>query len=126
MALFEGPVETKVQTTSAVTLLGSVGVAVLNAVGAHSELLGGLPPLAQFIIIAAIPPAVTWLTGYVSPSTPRPDLYEYAGPAQPYLPEPPYQMEPPPYQDAPYGPHSRMEQEPQTAPFNRGPNRHRA
>ena len=54
-------IENKVQTTSLMALVGSVGAAVLNAVGAHSELLGSLPALAQFIIIAAIPPAVTFL-----------------------------------------------------------------
>jgi hypothetical protein len=120
-------IESKVMTTSLMTLIGSVGVAVLNAVAANSSLLSGLPALAQFIIIAAIPPAVTWLTGYVTPSTARPDLYEYVGPAQPYLPDPngPATQHQPPYQDEPYGPHD-YEQDPAAGfKFNNGP-RHRA
>lgn len=116
-------IENKVQTTSLMTLIGSVGAAVLNAVAANSSLLGGLPALAQFIIIAAIPPAVTWLTGYVTPSTARPDLYSYQGPAQPWLPDPnEATQQQPPYQDEPYGPHDGYEP---PVRLDRGP-RHRA
>lgn len=107
--MLTGPVETKVQTTSVMALAGSVGAAVLNAVAAHSELLGTLPALAQFMIIAALPPVITFLTGYASPATPRPDLFQYAGPLHPWLPEPPLTPEPPPpspaapaYQDVPF------------------------
>lgn len=97
-------IENKVSTTSLMTLVGSVGVAVLNAVGAHSELLGSLPALAQFIILAAIPPTITFLTGYVTPATPRPDLWVYQGATQPWLPDP-TPAAAPPYHDEPYGPH---------------------
>jgi hypothetical protein len=98
-------------------------------------LLGTLPALAQFVIIAAIPPAITFLTGYVSPATPRPDLYQYAGAAQPWLPEPPLSPEPPPapmppafhdqgYSDQPYA-SAQYDQPSYNAEFNmRG--RHRA
>lgn len=133
--MLTGPVETKVQTTSVMALAGSVGAAVLNAVAAHSELLGTLPALAQFVIIAAIPPAVTFLTGYASPATPRPDLFQYAGPLQPWLPAPPMSPEPPPaplppafhdqgYSDQPYS-SAQYDQQPNYSDFNlRG--RHRA
>lgn len=111
--LFTGPVETKVQTTSVMTLVGSVGLAVLNAVAGHSSLLGSLPSLAQFVILAAIPPVTTFLTGYVSPATARPDLWEIAGPANPWSPPLPTSAHPtdapplqhPPYQDDPYPPY---------------------
>lgn len=111
--MFSGPIESKVQYASLWTLGGSVGVAILNAVAAHSELLGGLPALAQFVILAAIPPATTFLAGYVAPATPRPDLWNYDGPAQPWSPplptavpvvdSPP--LSHPPYQDEPYPPY---------------------
>lgn len=114
-------IETKVMSTSLMTLIGSVGVAVLNAVAANSSLLSGLPALAQFIIIAAIPPAVTWLTGYVTPSTARPDLYKYSGPAEAWLPDP-TPAATPPYQDEPYGPHDYGQ--PATQQYDSGP-RHR-
>lgn len=120
--MFTGTIiENKVQTTSVTTLLGSVGAAVLNAIAAHSSLLGTLPALAQFIIIAAIPPAVTFLTGYVTPSTARPDLYSYNGPAAPYLPDP-NPAAAPPYHDEPYGPHDYGQ--PATQQYDSGP-RHR-
>ncbi len=106
------------------TLVGSVGAAVLNAVAAHSELLGTLPALAQFVIIAALPPAISFLTGYVSPATPRPDLYNYAGAAAPYLPDP-TPAEAPPFHDEPYGPHYDRESTQQYNYGKQGP-RHRA
>lgn len=90
-------VEAKVASTSLTTLGASVVVAVLNAVGAHSEMLGSLPALAQFIILSAIPPIVTFAAGYITQSTARPDLWNYAGPVNvwsPPLPEPPLQHGP--------------------------------
>jgi len=105
--MLTGPIESKVQASSLWALGASVGIAVLNAVAANSSLLGGLPALAQFALLAAIPPVLTFLAGYVAPSTPRPDLYNYAGPAQPWLPAPPDPAPaapvPPSYYDAPYG-----------------------
>jgi hypothetical protein len=117
------------------TLGASVGIAVLNAVANNSALLGSLPSLAQFAILAAIPPILTFFAGYVAPSTPRPDLYTYGAPAQPWLPEPPLSPEPPPapmppafhdqgYSDQPYA-SAQYDQPNYNAEFNmRG--RHRA
>lgn len=130
MAIFSGPIESKVQSTATATLFASVGVAVLNAVAAHSELLGNLPPLAQFVILAALPPATTWLAGYVTPHTPRPDMYTYGEPAQPWLPEPPAPVvdDPapaaPPYQDEPYAPAFNYGEQASYVSNSRG--RHRA
>jgi hypothetical protein len=138
MALLTGPIESKVQAASLWTLGASVGIAVLNAVAANSTLLGGLPALAQFAILAAIPPTATFLAGYVAPSTPRPDLYTYGMPAEPWLPMPPEPAQPAPpaaplppsYYDAPYSdqPYSSAHYEPAGEPTrnfdNRG--RHRA
>lgn len=133
--MLTGPIESKVLSSSLWTLGASVGVAVLNAVAAHSELLGSLPSLAQFAILAAIPPALTFFAGYAAPSTPRPDLYQYLGAAHPWLPEPPLSPEPPPtpaqpaYQDVPFNdqPYSsaQLSNQPNYTDFNmRG--RHRA
>lgn len=135
--MLTGPVESKVMSSSLWTLGASVGIAVLNAVATNSTLLGGLPSLVQFIILAAIPPLLTFLAGYVAPSTPRPDLYVYAGAAQPWLPAPPMSPEPPPaplppaFHDQPFGdqPYSSAQYQPNDQPnysdFNlRG--RHRA
>lgn len=131
MALFEGPIETKVQATSLVTFGASLGIAVLNAVANNSAMLGHLPPLAQFLILTVAPPTLTFLAGYVSPSTPRPDLYTYAGPAHPWLPEPPVVeaapvASPRGYHDEPYPTqqYGAPSAEPAYAFNNRG--RHRA
>lgn len=133
--MLSGPIESKVQASSLWTLGASVGIAVLNAVATNSTLLGGLPSLVQFVILAAIPPLLTFLAGYVAPSTPRPDLYVYAGAAQPWLPAPPMSPEPPaaplppafhdqPYSDQPYS-SAQYDQQPNYQDFNlRG--RHRA
>uniref|UniRef100_UPI003F493E94 hypothetical protein n=1 Tax=Pseudonocardia sp. CA-138482 TaxID=3240023 RepID=UPI003F493E94 len=128
--IFSGPIENKVQASSLWALGASVGVAVLNAVATRSELLGNLPPPVQFVILAAIPPAVTFLAGYVAPHTPRPEIYTYAEPAQPWLPEAPvvntapFQAPPPPYHDEPYG--ANAYNGPPPEPYANVRGRHRA
>lgn len=114
-------VESKVTTSSLTTLGASVVVAVLNAVAAHSELLGSLPALAQFIILAAIPPVVTFAAAYNTASTPRPDLWNYAGPVNawsPPLPDAPLQHGP--VHDEPFHAYERGYEE-----FDRRPTSHR-
>lgn len=65
-------IELKVIAASAATFAVSVIVAVLNAVQAHHELLGPTPGTLQFVILAVIPTAVTFLGGYLAKHTPRP------------------------------------------------------
>ncbi|MDN5857887.1 MAG: hypothetical protein L0H84_04620 [Pseudonocardia sp.] len=55
-----GPSPKAVAATAGATLLGVV-LAVLNAVQASPELLGGLPPVWQFLLLAAVPPLVIGL-----------------------------------------------------------------
>lgn len=66
----EDIVEHKVLSASAVTLAVSVGIALLNGIAADSTLLGwlGLPPVVQAVVLAGVPPLVTFLAGYATPS----------------------------------------------------------
>jgi CHASE2 domain-containing sensor protein len=61
-------VEVKVVVASLVTLVASIVVAVLNAALADSRILGALPWWAQFLLLAAAPPVLTFLAGYRQPS----------------------------------------------------------
>jgi hypothetical protein len=61
-------IETKVNGSTIGTVLPSVGLALLNALAADSSMLGGLHPFLQFVVIAIIPPLITFLSGYVTPS----------------------------------------------------------
>ncbi len=99
-------VETKVQAATSLTLLASMAVSVLNAVTNDSHLLGSLPPLAQFVILTCAPTLLTFLGGYVSPHSPRPDLYNYGPPLEPYLPQPPPSLDPLPEPLPPLEPHA--------------------
>ena len=60
--------EAKVSGSTAGTLAASIALALLNATAADSSILGGLPPVLQFIILTVIPPLVTFLSGYATPS----------------------------------------------------------
>lgn len=61
-------VEAKVTAASLVTLLASIAIALLNALQADSTILGSLPPAAQFVLIAVIPPLLTFAGGYAKTS----------------------------------------------------------
>ncbi len=61
-------VEVKVVAATLVALLASIAVAVLNGVVADSTLLGGLPPIWQTLILLVVPPLLTFLGGYSTPS----------------------------------------------------------
>lgn len=61
-------VEAKVWASTLVTLAASVGVALLNAVQDNPALLGGLPEWVQFVVLAAVPPVLAFLAGYVKAS----------------------------------------------------------
>jgi hypothetical protein len=63
--------ELKVKAMTAVTALVSVGIAVLNDVQSDSSLLGGVPALAQGIILAVVPTVIVFLAGWNTSHTPR-------------------------------------------------------
>lgn len=61
-------VEIKVVAAAAGGLLGTVAYAVLDALARDHAVLDGLPDWARFVILAAIPPVLSFLAGYVVPS----------------------------------------------------------
>jgi hypothetical protein len=69
-------VELKVIAMTVVTLLVGVAIAVLNQVQTDNELLGALPPWAQWVLLVVTPPLVNYLVGYQARHTFRPDLGE--------------------------------------------------
>ena len=54
----------KMVAATATSLILGVVVAVLNALQERPDLLGSLPPLLQFVLLAAIPSVVTGLAAY--------------------------------------------------------------
>jgi hypothetical protein len=61
-------IEVKVVAATAGGLLASVAYAVLDALARDHSVLDGLPDWARFVILAAIPPLLTFLVGYAVPS----------------------------------------------------------
>jgi hypothetical protein len=61
-------IEVKVIAATGATLLASVAFAVLDALAHHTEILDALPEWLRFVILAAIPPVLTFLAGYAVPS----------------------------------------------------------
>lgn len=61
-------IEVKVLAASAVGLVASLVVAWLNGVQDNPDLLGGLDPTWQFIILTAVPPLLTFAGGWVKAS----------------------------------------------------------
>jgi hypothetical protein len=61
-------VEVKVVAATAATLLASVAFAVLDALAHHTEIFDALPEWLRFVVLAAIPPVLTFLAGYAVPS----------------------------------------------------------
>jgi hypothetical protein len=72
-AVVSGRIELKVIASAVVTLGVSVGIAGLNAVVADSSLLGPMPAWCQALVLAACPPALSFLAGYQARHTPRSD-----------------------------------------------------
>jgi hypothetical protein len=61
-------IEVKVVAATAATLLASVAFAVLDALAHHTEIFDALPEWLRFVVLAAIPPVLTFLAGYAVPS----------------------------------------------------------
>lgn len=54
----------KAAAATAVSTVLGVLLAILNGVQASPDLLGAVPPLLQFLILAAVPPIVVGLSTY--------------------------------------------------------------
>lgn len=65
------PVEKKVKAATSATFVVSLLVAVLNGVVADDSLLKPLPVWLQPIVIALVPTAVTFLSGWQAKHSPR-------------------------------------------------------
>lgn len=69
-----GAVEAKVKAAGLWALLASVAVELLTNIHDTGALLGSLDPTVRFVVLAAIPPVVTFLGAYAARHTHRPDL----------------------------------------------------
>ncbi|WP_020118800.1 hypothetical protein [Streptomyces canus] len=65
------PVEAKVKAATSATFVVSLVIAVLNGVVADDSLLKPLPSWLQPVIIAIVPAAITFLSGWNASHTPR-------------------------------------------------------
>lgn len=65
------PVEAKVKAATSATFVVSLVIAVLNAVVADDGLLQPLPSWLQPLVIALVPAAITFLSGWNARHTPR-------------------------------------------------------
>jgi hypothetical protein len=64
-------IETKVTVATVLSLVAGVLLAVLTAVQSDPTVISGLPDIVQFVLIAALPPVLTFLGGYAAPHTDR-------------------------------------------------------
>lgn len=62
-------VEVKVKAATYGSIVAGAGIALLNAAVADQALLGNLPAWLQFVIISLVPGAITWLGGFLTPSS---------------------------------------------------------
>ena len=66
-------VEAKVVATTAAAALIGIGVSVLNEVPGNAALMGSVPGWLQGLLTLAGPPAITFVTGWLTKHTPRPE-----------------------------------------------------
>ena len=67
-----GPVEKKVTASTAAAYVGSTGLlAGLEAVQDNAELVGWMPPALAPFVLALVPAAITFVSGWVAKHTPR-------------------------------------------------------
>ena len=64
-------VETKVVWSTVVALAVSIGIALLNAFQANSNLFGTLNPTLQALLVVVVPTLLVFLGGYQAPHTVR-------------------------------------------------------
>lgn len=68
------PVETKVKAATGGAFLVGLVVALLNWEVGDSQLMGSLPAWVQTLVTLAVPPLITFLSGWQARHTPRPDM----------------------------------------------------
>jgi hypothetical protein len=69
------PVERKVTASAAGSYLGLVAIlAVLQAVNADLDLIAWLPDWLESLAVPLLPGLITWVSGYRTAHTARPDL----------------------------------------------------
>ncbi|MFI6182505.1 hypothetical protein ACIA8R_43750 [Nonomuraea sp. NPDC051191] len=69
------PVERKVTAATAGSYLGLLAVlTVLQTVNADLDLIAGLPDWLESLAVPLLPGLITFVSGYKSKHTPRPDL----------------------------------------------------
>lgn len=66
-------VELKVKAATGAAVLVGAAIAFLNWSVGDSQLLGSLPSWLQALATVAVPPLVTFLSGWQAAHTPRPD-----------------------------------------------------
>jgi hypothetical protein len=67
------PVEAKVKAATGAAFFVGLGISFMNWAVGDSQLMGSLPPWAQALATLAVPPLVTFLSGWQARHTPRPD-----------------------------------------------------
>ncbi|MCO4699299.1 hypothetical protein LRR80_05393 [Streptomyces sp. RO-S4] len=66
------PVEKKVTAATAATFVGSTALlGALEAVRDNAELVGWLPPALAPFVLALVPTAITFVSGWAAKHTPR-------------------------------------------------------
>jgi hypothetical protein len=78
-------IEAKVIAVTVVVALISVAVTVLNEVPGNAALMSPLPGWLQGVITLAVPPLVTFLSGWATRHSSRPDLEVVRSPTPPNL-----------------------------------------
>jgi hypothetical protein len=73
-AVKNSPVESKVKAATGAAFFVGMAVALLNWGVGDSQLMGSLPPWAQVLVTAVVPPVVTFLSGWQARHTPRPEV----------------------------------------------------
>jgi hypothetical protein len=68
-----GPIEAKVKAATLAAFVVGLVVSTLNQTQADSQLLGSLPAWLQFVLTVAVPPVVTFLSGWKARHTPKTD-----------------------------------------------------
>ncbi len=67
-------VEKKVLAAGVWAFVATAAVGVLQRLQVDQTLIGGLPPQVQWLVLALVPAAVTFLGAWAASHTPRPDL----------------------------------------------------
>ncbi|GAA1275387.1 holin [Streptomyces aureus] len=74
MASSSAPIEKKVKASTALSYLASLaGLAILGGVTDDPSLISGMPDALEPFVLALVPAAASWISGWAAPHTPRSD-----------------------------------------------------